>query len=190
MEANLEPLAAKLAQVGDFSGAQTLVDVGGGQGTFLAAILSVNPAMRGILLDLDRSIPLARKYLADSGVGDRCDFVAGDFFKAVPAGGDTYFVAHIVHNWDDEQVLTILRGVRTVIPGHGRLLLLEQVLPDDDRPHFGKDVDIRLLTLHSGRERTLAEYSALLKAAGFSTGEVIELHDRDECLIYASPVAG
>lgn len=190
MEANLEPLAARLAQVGDFSAAGTLIDVGGGQGTFLAAILRAHPGVRGILLDLERSIPVARKYLADSGVAARCELVAGDFFEEVPAGGDTYFVSHIIHNWDDEQVLAILRIIRGAIPDHGRLLILEQVLPDDDRPHLGKDVDIRLLTLHSGRERSLAEYSALLAAAGFSAGQVIELHHRDEYLISASPVVG
>jgi hypothetical protein len=188
MEVNLEPLAASLAQAGVVSGAGTIVDVGGGKGMFLAAILRANPAMRGILLDLERVIPAARQYLAASGVAERCEFVAGDFFATVPAGAEEYFVAHVIHNWDDERATAILRAIRAVIPAHGRLLILEQPLPDDDRPHLGKDLDIRMLTLHSGRERSYAEYSALLAGAGFSPGEVIPL-ERDECLITAFPVA-
>jgi hypothetical protein len=187
MEANLEPLAASLAKAGDFSGAGKVVDVGGGKGTFLAAILQANPGMRGILLDLERVIPAAREYLAASGVGERCEFVAGDFFATVPAGADVYFVAHVIHNWDDDRAVALLRKIRAAIPAHGRLLILEQPLPDDDRPHLGKDLDIRMLTLQYGRERSYAEYSAVLAAAGFAPGEVTQLH-RDECLIAASPV--
>jgi hypothetical protein len=189
MEANLGPLAASLAKAGVFSGAGTVVDVGGGKGTFLAAILHANPGMRGILLELERVVPAAREYLAASGAGDRCEFVAGDFFTTMPAGADAYFVAHVIHNWDDERAAELLRKIRAAIPDHGRLLILEQPLPDDDSPHLGKDLDIRMLTLQFGRERSHAEYSALLTAAGFAPGEVIELH-RDECLITAFPVAG
>jgi hypothetical protein len=187
MEANLEPLAASLARSGAFSGAGTVVDVGGGKGTFLAAILQANPGMRGILLDLERVMPTAREYLAVNGVGERCELVAGDFFAVMPAGADVYFVAHVVHNWDDERAVALLRKIRAAIPAQGRLLLLEQPLPDDDRPHLGKDLDIRMLTLQYGRERSYAEYSALLGTAGFTPGEVTPLH-RDECLITASPV--
>jgi hypothetical protein len=189
MEANLGPLAAGLAGSGVFRGLGTAVDVGGGRGTFLAAILRANPGMRGILLDLERVVPAAREYLAASGVGERCEFVAGDFFTTMPAGADAYFVAHVIHNWDDERVVALLRQVRAAIPDHGRLLILEQPLPDDDRPHLGKDLDIRMLTLQYGRERSYAEYSALLAATGFVPGEVIVLH-RDECLITASPRTG
>jgi hypothetical protein len=187
MEANLEPLAASLAKADDFSGAGLVVDVGGGKGTFLAAILQANPGMRGIVLDLERVIPAAREYLAASGVGERCEFVAGDFFATMPSGADVYFVAHVLHNWDDDRALTLLRKIRAAIPAHGRLLILEQPLPDDDRPHRGKDLDIRMLTLQYGRERSYAEYSALLAAAGFAPGAVTPLH-HDECLITASPL--
>jgi O-methyltransferase domain len=186
MDANLAPLAASLAKSGAFSDVGTVVDVGGGKGAFLAAILHANPGMRGILLDLERVVPAAREYLAADGVGERCEFVAADFFTTMPLGADAYFVAHVIHNWDDERAVTLLRQIRAAIPDHGRLLILEQPLPDDDRPHLGKDLDIRMLTLQYGRERSYAEYSALLAAADFEPGEVIELH-RDECLISASP---
>ncbi|MGD0554719.1 MAG: methyltransferase [Streptosporangiaceae bacterium] len=186
MQANLAPLAASLIQSGVFSGTGTVVDVGGGNGTFLAEILLANPGLRGILLDLERVIPAARQYLTGKGLADRCEFVEGDFFTTMPVGGDEYFVAHVLHNWDDERAAAILRKIRAAIPGHGRLFILEQPLPDDDRPHYGKDLDIRMLTLHRGRERSNAEYAALLAGTGFKPGETIALH-RDECLLTATP---
>jgi SAM-dependent methyltransferase len=186
MDTNHGPLAERLAKAATFGETGTVVDVGGGRGTFLASILRAHPGLRGVLLDLERTVPAARDYLAASGVGERCEVVAGDFFTAVPAGADVYLVAHIIHNWDDEQAAVILRAIRAVIPGHGRLLLVEAPLPDDDRPHFGKDLDIRLLTMHEGKERSLEEYSALLTAAGFRPGPVAEL-GRGECVITASP---
>jgi hypothetical protein len=188
MDTNHGPLAARLAEVATFPDTGTVVDVGGGRGTFLAAILHGHPGLRGVLLDLARVIPAARKYLADSGVDQRCEVVAGDFFAAVPAGADAYLVAHVVHNWDDGQAATILRTIRAVMPDHGQLLLVEAPVPDDDLPHFGKDLDVRLLTMHEGKERSHAEYSALLTATGFSPGQIIEL-GRGECLITASPAA-
>jgi hypothetical protein len=188
MDTNHGPLAARLAEVATFPDTGAVVDVGGGRGTFLAAILHVYPGLRGVLLDLPRVIPAARKYLADSGVDERCEVVAGDFFTEVPTGADAYLVAHVVHNWDDGQAATILRTIRAAMPDHGQLLLVEAPVPDDDRPHFGKDLDVRLLTMHEGKERSQAEYSALLSGAGFRPGQVIEL-GRGECLITASPAA-
>jgi O-methyltransferase domain len=188
MDINHGPLAVRLAEAATFPDTGTVVDVGGGQGTFLAAILRARPGLRGILLDLARTVPSARKYLAGSGVGERCEVVAGDFFTTVPAGGDAYLVAHVVHNWDDEQATDILRTIRAVMPGHAQLLVVEAPLPDDDRPAFGKDLDIRLLTMHEGKERSHAEYSALLTGAGFRPGQVVEL-GRGECAITASPAA-
>jgi O-methyltransferase domain len=185
MDTNHGPLAARLAEVATFPETGTVVDVGGGRGTFLAAILRAHPGLRGILLDLERTVPAARDYLAGSGVGQRCEVAAGDFFTAVPAGGDVYLLAHVIHNWDDEQAAVILRRIRAVMPGHGRLLLVEAPLPGDDHPHFGKDLDIRLLTMHEGKERSLAEYSALLAGAGFRRGPADGL-DRGECVITAS----
>jgi hypothetical protein len=188
MDTNHGPLATRLAEIAGLPETGTVVDVGGGRGTFLAPILRANPGLRGILLDLERTVPAARDYLAANGVGQRCEVVAGDFFTAVPAGADVYLVAHVVHNWDDDQAAVILRAIRAVIPDHGRLLLVEAPVPDDDRPHFGKDLDIRLLTMHEGKERSLAEYSALLAGAGFRPGPVAGL-DRGECVITASPVS-
>lgn len=180
------PVAARLAETVDFSGMRTVADVGGGQGVFIAGLLRAYPALRGVLVELDRILPTARKFLAENGVADRCEVVAGDFFTAVPAGADAYLLSHVVHNWDDEQAASILRTVRSAIPPHGQLLLVEAVLPDDDSPHWAKDIDIRILTMHEGQERTEAEYGALLGAAGFALESVAELHQGIH-VITASP---
>ena len=183
------PVAARLAQAVDFSGMRTIVDVGGGNGACIAAILRAYPGLRGILLELKRTVPAAREYLADNGVGDRCDVVAGDYFAAVPARGDAYLLSHVIHNWDDEKAAELLRTIRAAMPDHGRVLIVEAVLPDDDRPHWGKDLDMRLLSVLGGAERTEAEYSALLGEAGFRLDTVTELH-REVHVVTASPIAG
>jgi predicted transcriptional regulator len=182
MVGNHGGVAERVASSGAFPSTGTVVDVGGGKGTFLAAILRDPPALRGILLELDaaqgeleRTVDAAREYLTASGVASRCEVVAGDFFKAVPSGADVYLLASIIHNWDDDEAADILRTVRTAIPEHGRLLLVEVVLPDDDSPHPGKDMDIRMLTMHEGKERSRSEFSALLGDAGFRLDEVTEL---------------
>src|SRR3954447_10869313 len=120
--------AAALAAY-DFSGIGTLVDVGGGWGQLLAAILPAYPAMRGVLFDLPQVVAGAPPILAAAGVAERCAVVGGDFFAAVPIGGDAYILAGIVHDWGDEQAVAILRACRRVVPPTGRLLLLELMLP-------------------------------------------------------------
>jgi len=186
MVANHGGVAAALAASDELPATGTVVDVGGGKGTFLAAILHARPALRGVLLDLERTVDAAVEYLAAEGVAERCEIVAGDFFKAVPSGGDAYLLANVVHNWDDDEAMDILRTVRTAMPDHGRVLLVEVVLPDDDRPHPGKDLDVRMLTMHEGKERSQSEYSELIERAGFYLDRVTELARFS--LIVASPV--
>jgi ubiquinone/menaquinone biosynthesis C-methylase UbiE len=176
MVARSRSLAARLARQYHFSGIRTLVDVGGGNGAFLAAILGAHEHLRGILLDLENVLPGARDFLADQGLSGRCEFIAGDFFEAVPPGVDAYLVANILHNWQDRDAYRILRAVRTAMPERGRALLVDAMLPDDDSPHFGKDMDVRMLSLFGqGRERGQAEYFSLLKEAGFRVDRVTEL---------------
>jgi hypothetical protein len=165
----------------------TVVDVGGGNGTFIAAILRARPGLRGVLLDLERTVDSASEYLTGSGVADRCEVVAGDFFASVPSWADAYLLSSVIHNWDDDEATHILRTVRTATPEHGRLLLVEVVLPDDDSPHPGKDSDIRMMTMHEGKERSLSEYSELLGRAGFRLDRVEELARFS--LIVAAPLA-
>jgi predicted transcriptional regulator len=170
-----DALAARLPAAADLSGVQSVMDVGGGTGTFLAALLRAHPDLKGTLLDLGRVRPAALEYLAAQGVADQAEFIGGDFFAAIPSGADVYLLAHVVHNWDDARAVTILRNVRAAMAADARLMLVEAILPDDDSPSFGKDLDIRLLTLHWGRERSHAEYAKLLTEAGFGPGTATHL---------------
>jgi SAM-dependent methyltransferase len=157
----------------DFSACKTVVDVGGGYGALLAAILQNNSGMRGILFDLPHVVASAEEQLAATEVADRCTFVGGDFFAEVPAGGDAYVLSQILHDWDDERCVAILGNCRQVIPDHGKLLVVELVLPPGDEPFLGKWLDLHMLVLLGGRERTAAEYNTLFRAAGFELARVV-----------------
>src|ERR1700722_20174561 len=181
------PVAEALAQAVDFGKLGTVADVGGGHGGFITAILRAHPGVRGILTELDRPLPGARAHLAANGLADRCDVVACDFFTdPVPSGAGCYLLAHVIHNWNDEQALAILRAVRAAVPDDGRLLLVEAVIPDDDSPHLAKDLDIRMITILPGGGRTEPEYARLLAEAGFRPEPAASLA-RIESVIAAIP---
>ncbi|MDX1884929.1 methyltransferase [Mycolicibacterium sp. 120270] len=151
----------------DFSGFHTIVDVGGGHGLLLAEILRQAKTSKGILFDADSVIEGAPSVLEPAGVADRCTTVAGSFFESVPAGGDAYLLKHIIHDWDDEKSVQILRNVRTAMNPNAKVLIIEAVVPDDDREHISKLLDLEMLVAATGRERTEAEYAELLRQAGF-----------------------
>ena len=157
----------------DFSPFRTIVDVGGGRGTLLAAILRANPGVRGILFEQAHVIPGARQYLDGAGLGQRCELVAGDFFESVVAGGDAYVLKWIVHDWDDEHAVRILERCRRAMSGAGRLLLVETVIPPGNDPSSGKLADLAMMVWTGGKERTEAEYRSLLAAAGFELTRVV-----------------
>jgi SAM-dependent methyltransferase len=157
----------------DFSPFETVVDVGGGYGTLLAAILRSNPRMRGILFEQPHVVATAEAQLVAAGVADRCALVSGDFFAEVPAGGDAYVLSQILHDWDDERCVAILGQCRRAIPDHGKLLVVELVLPEGDEPFLGKWLDLHMLVLLGGRERTAAEYDTLFRVAGFKLARVV-----------------
>ena len=158
----------------DFTGIETLVDVAGGHGQVLTSILRKYPAMRGVLFDLEHVVAGAAPLLQASGVGDRVRIESGDFFKAVPAG-DAYIMKHIIHDWSDPEALTILRNIRTRLDASpkGRVILVESVIPPDNSPNFGKLVDIEMMLMPGGRERTAAEFRSLFERAGFSQMRVV-----------------
>lgn len=159
-----------------FPASATMVDVAGGKGHILATVLRAHPDMRGILFDLEHVAEHARRTLAEEGVADRSEVVAGDFFAGVPAGGDVYLLASVLHNWDDEDAVTILSNVRTAMNPGGRVLILEVVLPDNEQPHLGKDIDMRMLAIFDGgAERSRDEYAALLGRANLALTDVVEL---------------
>lgn len=157
----------------DFAGVDTLVDVAGGHGALLAAILTAHPTMRGILVDLPPVVADAAASLEAAGVAARCRTVGDDMLVSVPAGADAYILKSILHDWDDERAVAILRVCRAAMPAHGTLLLVEHVLAPGNTPDPGKVQDLNMLVVLGGRERTAAEFNALLGAAGFTLTRII-----------------
>jgi cyclopropane fatty-acyl-phospholipid synthase-like methyltransferase len=178
------PVAEALAGAIGFGALGTVVDVGGGEGGFISAILRAHPDTHGILADLPAALPEASQKLATSGLADRCEVVACDFFTdPLPAGGGAYLLAHIIHNFSDEQAVTVLRAVRAAVRADGALVLVELVLPEDDAPHWAKDLDIRMASFQPGGERTAAEYASLLARAGFKLQSVTHLHQGQSAIV-------
>jgi hypothetical protein len=157
----------------DFSGLTTIVDVGGATGNLLAAILEKNSGSRGILYDLPHVVRDAPKLLHARGLGDRVTIVSGSFFERVPEGGDAYLFSHIIHDWSEEQCLTILGHCRRVMKPTTRMLIIEMVLPAGNQPHPGKMLDMMMLVGPGGQERTEPEYRALLKKAGLRLSKIV-----------------
>jgi hypothetical protein len=158
----------------DFSGIGLLVDVAGGHGAVLTAILRQYPSMRGILFDLEHVVAGAKPRIAAMGLNGRCETQHGDFFKAVPAAGDAYIMKHIIHDWDDDRALTILRNIRTAMGNtRGRVILLESVLQPGNAPDLGKLIDLEMLMIPGGRERTAEEFADLFGRAGFDLTRVV-----------------
>ena len=156
----------------DFSSIGKLVDVGGGHGSLLAAILKANPQMKGVLFDLAPAAEGAKQLMKEEGLADRCEVVAGNFFESVPGGGDAYIMKHIIHDWDDVRALKILRNCHSAMKKGGKLLLVEAVIAPGNEPSLGKLMDINMLVLPGGLERTESEYAELFAAAGFELTKI------------------
>ncbi|MFC4586160.1 acetylserotonin O-methyltransferase [Sphaerisporangium corydalis] len=169
MREGAEQIAPEVPKAYDFGGARTVVDIGGGNGTVLAAILSAAPGARGILFDTAEGAAGAAGTFRRAGVADRCSIETGDFFQGVPEG-DVLVVKGVLHDWDDERCATLLRGCRASIAPGGRLLVLEPVLPPRlDTPEASGVVmsDIAMLVYTGGRERGGDEFRYLFAASGF-----------------------
>ena len=178
--------AAAIAAGYDFSETRRLLDIGGGHGALAAAILRRNPHATALLFDRPSVVEGAGARLAELGIADRCSLVGGDFFVSVPGGADTITLKDILHDWDDARALSILRNTRRAMDEGARLLLIERVLPPGDAPSPGKLVDITMLVLTGGRERTEEEYRALLEAAGFTLRRVVTING-ETAVIEARP---
>ena len=171
----------------DFSGFTKIVDVGGGHGGLITSILKANPQLKGVLFDAPQVIEGAQRKIEAAGVADRCEVVAGDFFKSVPAGGDAYIMKWIIHDWNDELATKILKNCRNQIPANGKLILVDSVVPDTDEPHFSKFIDLNMLVMTGGKERTAKEFEKLLANAGFKLLRVIPT-DVPTAIVEAVPV--
>jgi hypothetical protein len=156
----------------DLEGVTTLVDVGGGRGAMLAGLLEARPDLTGVVADRPAVATEATAFLAAAGLGDRGSGVGCDFFSSVPSGADVYTMAHVLHDWTDDDCLRILRTLQASMPRHARLLVIERVLGAPGRPAaLERDLhltDLHMLVMFGARERNQAEYDALLRAAGFT----------------------
>jgi len=153
----------------DFSTIETLVDVGGGHGSFLVSILQAASAMRGILFDRPHVVAGATQQIQSAGLQGRCEVMAGNFFDSVPKGADAYILKKVIHDWGDERVLAILRNCHRAMPERGLLLLVEPVIPSGNESSFAKLLDLLMrVWTPGGKERTEAEHSTLLSEAGFA----------------------
>jgi O-methyltransferase domain len=160
----------------EWRGDETVVDVGGGNGSLLVALLGLQPGLRGIVFDLPETVR------GEAALGDRIEFVEGSFFERVPEG-DVYILSTILHDWDDEPAAAILRTIRAAAPPEARLLILDAAVPPGNEPGGGKWLDLLMLTVAGGKERTEAQWRELLDAGGF---EPVRFH---EALIEAVPKA-
>ena len=157
----------------DFSRFRTLVDVGGGHGTLLTMILNANLQLHGIVFDQPQVVEGARSQIAREGLTSRCDVVAGDFFQAVPRGGDAYLLKSVIHDWDDEQSVALLTNCRQAMTAEARLLVIETVVPPPGEAHYAKYQDLEMLVMLGSQERTVEEYTALLRRAQFELVRVV-----------------
>ena len=176
-----------LTSLYDFSNFKTVVDVGGGHGALITRILKANPESKGILYDAPQVVSGAQDRLNTEGLSDRCEAIGGDFFKSVPAGGDVYVMKWIIHDWDDEKAIRILKNCRTQMNPDSRLIIVDCVVPESNEPHFAKFIDLNMLVMTGGKERTQDEFAKLFEAAGFKLLRVIPT-EQPTSIIEGQPV--
>lgn len=161
----------------DFSSTRRIMDVGGGYGAMLAAVLGANPGVQGVLFDLNHAREASEERMASLGLDERIEYVTGSFFESIPAGCDTYLMKNIIHDWNDERSTLILENCRRAISNDGKLLLIERMIPD----HLGTSIeqqsiarsDLNMLIGPGGKERTETEFRTLLSSAGFHLNRII-----------------
>jgi O-methyltransferase domain/Dimerisation domain len=177
MAQNTRAIAGAVVAAYDFSAIHRLIDVGGGYGPLLLTILKANPKMRGVVLDLEHAAEGARREIAAAGLADRCEFGVGDFFKEVPAGADAYILKSIIHDWDDERAIAILRNCRRAAASGAKVLLVELVVPEQmgtsPQDQATAMLDLNMLVGPGGRERTEAEFRRIFEAAGLRLVRVV-----------------
>ncbi len=157
----------------DFSGIGIVADIGGGNGSQITGILEKHITTKGILFDLPHVIERAKGQIESAGLSDRCELVAGNFFDVIPEDADAYMMRHIIHDWDDEKSLTILRNCHQAMSASAKLLIVESVIPSGNEPFGGKFLDLVMLLIPGGKERTEDEYRTLLYKAGFELTQVV-----------------
>ena len=167
-------VAKAVAAVYDFSAAKTIADIGGGHGLILSTVLAANPQAKGVLFDQPYVVEGASEVLKNAGVEERVERVGGDFFKEIPVKADIYLMKFIIHDWNDEQSVTILKNLAKSAEPGARVLLVETVVEEDDHiPSISKVMDLNMLAMTGGKERTPSEYAELFEQSGFKLTNVI-----------------
>ncbi|HEX2509844.1 MAG TPA: methyltransferase, partial [Microvirga sp.] len=168
---------AAVAAAYDFSRIRRIVDVGGGNGVLLAGILTANPTLTGVIFDLPHVAARAEEQIRELGLEDRCEIAGGDFFKEVPGGGDAYLLKHVIHDWNDDRAIDILRSCRRAMGAEARLLIIEGVYPpridQSDESRGAAANDVNMLVCTGGRQRSEAEFRGLYEAAGFRLMRIV-----------------
>ncbi len=162
-----------IVDVYDFTNIGTLTDIGGGTGTLVAEVLNANPTMKGILAETPSVIQKARRLIQERRLEDRCQLVDCDFFKEIPAGSDAYLMSHILHDWPDEKCRQILSNCRRAMNNGSKLLIVEMIVPSGNEPHISKLLDLEMMVITGGLERTENEYKELLETSGFKLSRII-----------------
>jgi hypothetical protein len=166
-------LAYAVLMAYDFAGISSIVDIGGGQGKLLEKILQFNPDTRGTVFDMASTIESAERQNGNNALRRRCSYVAGDFFSSVPQGADAYVLSSVIHDWDDNRAITILRNCRKAMTTNAKLLLVEMIVPEAASASFSKLIDLNMLVMNGGRERTLPEFNVLLEASGYKLTRIV-----------------
>jgi hypothetical protein len=151
----------------DFTRFNSVVDVGGGNGAFLGKLLEQNPGLTGLLFDQPDVVSRAKEVLVDAGVADRCEVRGGTFFERVPQGGDAYVLKTVLHDWDDDCAIAILRACRQAMKRAARLLVIERIIGPPNTDLDAKLLDLNMLVMNGGLERTQGQFAALFEAGGF-----------------------
>jgi SAM-dependent methyltransferase len=169
--------AAAVTAAYDFSRFSKLVDVGGGNGALLTGILKASPNLRGIVFDLPHVADKARNKIAEDGLQSRCEAIGGDFFKGVPSGADAYIIKHVIHDWNDQRAVAILKNIHRAMRRDGELLIVEGVYPpridQSDISRGAAANDVNMLVCTGGRQRSEVEFRSLCEAAGFSLTRIV-----------------
>ena len=165
-------LHAAVAAACEFGAGETIVDLGGGNGSLMAAIVQRHPEVNAVIFDVPHVVERARA-APDPVLGDRCDYIGGSFFEAVPPGGDSYLLSRVIHDWDDDDTVSIFAACRRAMRDDARLLLIERIVPPGNAPHPSKFMDLNMLLFTGGRERTEDEYGALFQRAGLRLRRII-----------------
>ncbi len=165
-----------LAVVGayDFSQVPVVVDVAGGHGVLVTNVLRANPQVHAIVFDQPSVVEGTRVLMESAGLSERCQVIGGSFFETIPEGGDVYLLKDILHDWNDPQAVAILHNLRQSMDGSAKLLVIERIIQPGNDPMVGKIIDITMLVMTGGRERTEVEYRGLLKAGGFRVIQIYE----------------